>query len=55
MDTGEGRFEMLTNLEDLFTVGEELEVRGLRFRIKSINPFGIKLKLYKDKEEKSRE
>jgi putative aminopeptidase FrvX len=60
MDTGEGRFEMLHNLEELekkrekyseskgvFTVGEELEIRGSRFLVKDISPFGIKLKLLK--------
>ena len=60
MDTGEGRFEIfkenaLDALEELkakfpkskgvFTVGEELEIRGSKFRVKEISPFGIKLKL----------
>jgi len=62
MDTGEGRFEQLPNLEiatlnetrkkypkskGVFTVGEELEIRGSRFHVKDISPFGIKLKLLK--------
>jgi len=60
MDTGEGRFEMLKSLADLekatkehpkskgvFTVGEELEIKGSRFRVKEISPFGIRLKLLK--------
>jgi len=51
---------MLHNLEELekkrekyseskgvFTVGEELEIRGSRFLVKDISPFGIKLKLLK--------
>lgn len=37
----------------IFTVGEELEIRGSRFLVKDISPFGIKLKLLPaaDKEE----
>ena len=31
----------------LFTVGEELEIRGSKFKIKDISPFGMKLKLLK--------
>jgi len=59
MDTGEGRFEMFHPLfeekeglrkkypksKGVFTVGEELEIRGSRFRVVDISPFGIKLKL----------
>ncbi len=60
MDTGEGRFEPLPNIlqetidkareehpksKGVFTVGEEIEIRGSRFRVKDISPFGIKLKL----------
>ena len=68
MDTGEGRFEMLNSMEDfsdtrkkypkskgVFTVGEELEIRGSRFRVKSISPFGIKLKLLKERSDGDRE
>lgn len=29
----------------VFTVGEELEIKGSRFKVKDISPFGIKLKL----------
>jgi len=29
------------------TVGEELEIKGSRFEVKDISPFGIKLKLLK--------
>ena len=62
MDTGEGRFERLPDLQPttvekarkhhpsskgIFTVGEELEIRGSRFKVKDISPFGIKLKLLK--------
>ena len=60
MDTGEGRFEefnMLEQLEELrkkypnskgvFTIGEEIEIRGSMFKVKEITPFGIKLKLLK--------
>ena len=62
MDTGEGRFERLADLQPatvekarkrhpkskgVFTVGEELEIRGSMFKIKDISPFGIKLKLLK--------
>lgn len=60
MDTGEGRFIDLPYLtydtvdearkkhpksKGVFTVGEELEIRGSRFQVKDISPFGIKLKL----------
>ncbi|MBN1625013.1 MAG: hypothetical protein JW944_00700 [Deltaproteobacteria bacterium] len=58
MDTGEGRFEEVKDLEFLddmrekypkskgiFTVGEELEIRGSRFQVKDISPWGMKLKL----------
>ena len=60
MDSGEGRFEEIKSLRDIqevyanhpnakgiFTVGEELEIRGSKFRVKDISPFGIKLKLLK--------
>lgn len=58
MDTGEGRFEHFTNIKQvpdlknkypkakgIFTVGEQLEIRGSFFEVKDISPFGIKLKL----------
>jgi len=58
MDAGHGRFERFeteAELEELrkrhpkskgvFTVGEEIEIRGSRFVVKGISPFGIKLKL----------
>ena len=59
MDSGEGRFiqakrEILEGLKGdypkhggIFTVGEELEIRGSKFCVKDISPFGIKLKLLK--------
>jgi len=60
MDTGEGRFEKFNALEQLeelrkkypnskgvFTIGEEVEIRGSMFKVKEITPFGIKLKLLK--------
>lgn len=63
MDTGEGRFEKFQALDELdglrkkfpkskgvFTVGEEIEIRGSLFKVKDISPFGIKLKLLKRKE-----
>lgn len=66
MDTGEGRFERLSDLQPetlkearkrhpkskgVFTVGEELEIRGSRFKVKDISPFGIKLKLLRQPED----
>jgi len=64
MDTGEGRFEIVENSEQLeemrqrypqakgiFTLGEEIEIRGSLFKVKDISPFGIKLKLLTPKEE----
>ena len=60
MDSGEGRFERFNKLDELeelrnkfpkskgvFTVGEEVEIRGSKFKVKEISPFGIKLKLLK--------
>ena len=60
MDTGEGRFEIRDlekDLDDLkkefprhggiFTVGDEVELRGSLFRIKSIKPTELRLKLLK--------
>jgi len=60
MDTGEGRFERMRDCREelpmrlkypkskgVFEVGEEIEIRGSRFRVKDISPFGIKLKLLK--------
>ena len=60
MDTGEGRFERVNDIYDvwdkqrkhpkakgIFMVGEELEIRGSKFKIKDISPFGMKLKLLK--------
>ncbi len=31
----------------VFSIGEEIEIKGSRFRVKDISPFGIKLKLLK--------
>ena len=58
MDTGEGKFEEAkTHTEALalenkypghggwFTVGEEIIVRGSRFRVKSVKPGELRLKL----------
>ena len=63
MDTGQGKFEQFDDLQSLhgkirkypnargiFIVGEELEIRGSRFLVKDISPYGIKLKLLKVKE-----
>ena len=33
----------------VFYVGEELEIKGSKFKVKDISPFGIKLKLLKQK------
>ena len=58
MDTGEGRFEMMEAMLDeealrdkypkskgIFYVGEEIEIKGSKFKVKDISPWGIKLKL----------
>jgi hypothetical protein len=58
MDTGEGRFEMFEKEEELeelqeqypgrggiFKVGEILHIRGSSFRVQSIKPKGMRLKL----------
>jgi len=60
MDTGEGKFERVDynvsgQLEQLrkkypkskgvFTVGEEIEIRGSLFKVHDISPLGIKLRL----------
>jgi hypothetical protein len=42
--------EKYPNSKGVFTVGEEIEIRGSRFKVKDISPFGIKLKLLKVKE-----
>ena len=62
MDSGKGRFEAMESLDleyemgmrkkfpkskGIFSVGEELEIKGSRFRVKKITPFGILLKLLK--------
>jgi hypothetical protein len=62
MDTGEGRFVELESLEykivnemrnrfpkskGIFTISEELEIKGSKFKVKEITPFGIRLKLLK--------
>ena len=62
MDTGNGYFEMrndlqelekmakrITNSGDNFTVGEKVELKGSLFRIKSIKPNELRLKLLKRK------
>jgi len=58
MDTGEGRFKELKTLEELrsmqeeyplhggvFTKGEIVELKGSRFKIKTISPKELRLKL----------
>ena len=58
MDTGEGRFmilecpdeykslaEKFPKRKGLFEIGEELEIKGSRFRIKKISVYGMLLKL----------
>jgi len=56
MDTGEGRFEMIAEarakslIEEnyplgIFRVGEEVELKGSRFRVKSVKPKELRLKL----------
>lgn len=60
MDTGEGRLEAFNTDEELralkalhadhrgvFSIGEELEIKGSLFKIKKISPFGIVLKVLK--------
>ncbi len=60
MDTGEGKFEFANDeeekkaLEQLFPnhggwfqVDEEVELKGSRFRVKSVKPTEIRLKLLK--------
>jgi hypothetical protein len=62
MDTGEGRMQPLESIDPeytekmrkmypkskgIFSIGEELEIKGSKFIVKSISPFGIKLKLVK--------
>ena len=61
MDTGEGRFEQFDNIsaieelrneypksKGIFTISEYIEIRGSKFKVKEITPFGIKLKLIKN-------
>ena len=60
MDDGRGKFRMLSESEakplienefkglpvdHFFRVGETLELKGSKFRVKSISPKGMKLKL----------
>ena len=62
MDSGEGKFVPMERTDweyemdmrakypkskGIFSVGEELEIRGSKFRVKKITPFGIMLKLLK--------
>lgn len=62
MDTGNGNFITLRDLrastleaarkkypksKGVFTVGEEIEIRGSLFKVKDISPLGIKLRLLK--------
>lgn len=60
MDTGEGKFkEAKTQAEAIslqkkypnhggwFTVGEEIVVKGSRFRVKAVKPTELRLKLLK--------
>lgn len=65
MDTGEGRFEMIPHPDDvdleefkgrfpkmkgIFSVGEILVIKESRFKIITISPWGMNLKLLKAKE-----
>ena len=59
MDTGEGYFHKIESLEKelqeakqefpehggIFSIGEELEIKGSKFRVKSIKPTELRLKL----------
>jgi hypothetical protein len=60
VDTGEGRFVELKSFSDeedlrkqypkskgVFQIGEELEIKGSKFKVHDISPFGIKLRLLK--------
>ncbi len=60
MDTGEGKFRIAEIPEDLtalkkqyknhggtFRVGERIKLRGSLFRVKTITPTGMRLKLLK--------
>jgi len=60
MDTGEGYFEVADNIQELeekarelvghggiFTVGEEVELKGSLFRVKRVKPKELRLKLLK--------
>ena len=60
MDTGEGKFEKFASIEQfkelqkqypkakgIFRIGEELKIKGSRFKVIQITPFGIRLKLLK--------
>ena len=61
MDTDEGRFAMLKTLEEekalqekypkhggTFSIGEVVELKGSKFRVASIKPNTIRLKLLKN-------
>jgi len=57
MNTGDGRMEMLSHDDVLFAdkfgmptfeVGEELEIKGSRFRIHAIQKSGLVLKVLED-------
>jgi len=60
MDSGEGRFEQFDNPTQeadlreqfplhggIFKVGEHIELKGSKFRVKSIKPTELRLKLLK--------
>ena len=61
MDSGEGRFEPIEDFQKdiekliekfpkhggIFKVGELIEIRGSQFRVKSIKPTELRLKLLK--------
>ena len=63
MDTGEGQFQMFDTIEEdlqelrkkypkhggVFKVGEEITIRDSVFRIKSIKPKELRLKLMRKK------
>lgn len=60
MDTGEGKMVSFNSeveipmlhkkcpkAKGVFYIGEELEIKGSKFKVKDITPFGIRLKLLK--------
>ena len=67
MDDGKGTFVPFENAEELhtlqkenpfhggwFRVGEEVELKGSRFRVKAVKPTELRLKLLKRRRSKKR-